>query len=83
MSDTACYEQGIGVDAPDPDYWNKLLSEKDAALFLGYSVRALQNWRFRGGGPDFIKVSQRSIRYRRKDLVRWAEENTVSNTAAY
>ena len=67
----------------DPDYLNRLLNEKLAASFLGYSVRALQNWRFRGGGPNFVKVSQRSIRYRRKDLIQWAEDNTVSSTSEY
>lgn len=29
---------------------NQLLREQDAALLLGFSVRALQNWRVRGGG---------------------------------
>ncbi len=67
----------------DPDYFDRLLNEKLAASFLGYSVRALQNWRLRGGGPNFVKVSQRSIRYRRKDLIQWAEDNTVSSTSEY
>lgn len=67
----------------DPDYLNRLLNEKLAASFLGYSVRALQNRRLRGGGPNFVKVSQRSIRYRRKDLIQWAEDNTVSSTSEY
>jgi hypothetical protein len=67
----------------DPDYMVRLLNEEQAAAFLGYSVRALQNWRFRGGGPKFIRVSQRSIRYRRKDLILWAEENMVSSTAEH
>jgi predicted DNA-binding transcriptional regulator AlpA len=61
----------------------KLINEREAANFLGYSVRALQNWRFRGGGPKFVKVSQRSIRYRRKDLIQWAEDNIVSNTSEH
>ena len=43
--------------------------ETEAAEFLGHSVRALQNWRSRGGGPEFIRVSARSIRYRRRDLI--------------
>lgn len=67
----------------DPDYMLSLLNEKQAAYFLGYSVRALQNWRFRGGGPNFIRVSLRSIRYRRKDLIQWAEDNIVSSTSEH
>lgn len=60
---------------------NRLINEREAACFLGYTVRALQNWRYRGGGPKFIKVSQRSVRYRRKDLIAWADQRTISSTA--
>jgi len=38
------------------DYLNELLKEEDAANFLGVSVRTLQGWRFKGGGPKFIKM---------------------------
>ena len=62
----------------DPD---RLMNEKEAAEMLCYSVRALQNWRSRGGGPKFIKVSARSIRYRRRDLLDWIEARTVANTS--
>ena len=48
----------------DPDHLDRLISENEAAQFLGYTVRALQNWRLRGGGPKFVKVSSRSVRYR-------------------
>jgi len=55
----------------DPD---QLLNEKQAASILCYSQRALQNWRVRGGGPLYVKVSARSIRYRRCDLTSWIEK---------
>ncbi|WP_390911853.1 helix-turn-helix domain-containing protein [Pseudosulfitobacter sp. SM2401] len=58
-----------------------LVDEREAASILCYSVRALQNWRHRGGGPDFVKVSSRSVRYRRTDLEKWIAARTVSNTA--
>jgi len=58
-----------------------LVNEREAASILCYSVRALQNWRHRGGGPDFIKVSSRSVRYRRADLEKWIAARTVSNTS--
>lgn len=63
------------------DHYDQLINEQVAAGFLGYTVRALQNWRVRGGGPDFVKVSSRSIRYRRRDLIAWADERIVSNTS--
>lgn len=65
----------------DIEYLNQLINEKAAAAFLGYTVRALQNWRLRGGGPKFVKVSKRSIRYRRRDLIEWSEERLRSNTS--
>jgi len=58
-----------------------LVNEREAASILCYSVRALQNWRHRGGGPRFVKVSSRSVRYRRSDLTKWVEERIVSNTS--
>lgn len=65
----------------DPDYLDCLIDEREAARFLGYTVRALQNWRVRGGGPRFVKVSGRSIRYRRRHLIEWADSKTVSHTS--
>jgi predicted DNA-binding transcriptional regulator AlpA len=65
----------------DADRLDRLINEKEAAQFLGYSVRTLQNWRVRGGGPDFIKVSSRSIRYRRRDLIAWSESHRRSHTS--
>jgi predicted DNA-binding transcriptional regulator AlpA len=65
----------------DQSYYDGLIDEKQAAVLLGYTVRALQNWRVRGGGPKFVKVSARSIRYRRSDLINWIEARTVSHTS--
>lgn len=62
----------------DPD---QLLNERAAATLLGYSVRALQNWRVRGGGPAFVKVSTRSVRYRRGDLVAWVRARIRRSTS--
>ncbi len=67
--------------APSTDDPDRLVDERQAAGFLCYSVRALQNWRVRGGGPRFVKVSARSIRYRRRDRNRWIEERIRSNTS--
>ncbi len=54
-----------------------LLNEKETAEFLGVSRRTLQGWRLAGTGPKFVKVSSRSIRYRRRDLLAWVEGRTV------
>jgi hypothetical protein len=62
----------------DPD---RLVNERYAAEFLGYTIRCLQNWRLRGGGPVFVKVSARSVRYRRRDLLDWTELNLRRTTS--
>jgi hypothetical protein len=59
----------------------QLINERAAAEFIGYSCRALQNWRIRGGGPVYVRVSKRSIRYRRCDLIAWAEKNLRTSTS--
>ncbi|WP_430431863.1 helix-turn-helix transcriptional regulator [Oceanicaulis sp.] len=63
---------------PDP---NRLLSEDQAAKRLSISPRTLRNWRTRGGGPKFIKVSGRCIRYRIKDLDEWTDRRTRRSTS--
>jgi excisionase family DNA binding protein len=58
-----------------------LLTTRQAARLLGFSPRALEGWRLRGGGPAFVRVSRRSVRYRRADLDRWAEERLRISTS--
>jgi predicted DNA-binding transcriptional regulator AlpA len=67
--------------ARDPDYLDRLINESDAATFLGFSIRALQGWRFKGGGPRFVKIGGRAVRYRRRDLIGWSEANLRASTA--
>lgn len=62
----------------DPD---ALLTEAQAADFLSISMRTLQAWRVRGGGPVFVRAG-RAIRYRRRDLLDWINANTATSTSA-
>jgi excisionase family DNA binding protein len=59
-----------------------LLSEIEAARYLGISVRTLQAWRVRGGGPTFCRLGLRAIRYRRSDLDVFVNRNTAESTTA-
>lgn len=59
-----------------------LLMEVQAADFLSLSVRTLQSWRLRGDGPPFVRAGGRAIRYRRRDLIAWINENTVAKDGA-
>jgi predicted DNA-binding transcriptional regulator AlpA len=65
-------EQQGKSDCSEREYLDQLLTEREAAKFLGYSQKALQKWRCEGGGPAFVRA-RRSIRYRRRDLLAWAE----------
>jgi hypothetical protein len=67
--------------ARDPDYLDRMINENEAASFIGYTIRALQGWRVKGGGPMFVRVSARSIRYRRRDLIEWAEVRLKCSTS--
>jgi predicted DNA-binding transcriptional regulator AlpA len=62
----------------DPD---ALVAERQAADFLGVTTRALQKWRATGAGPRYVRISSRCIRYRRRDLIAWAESHLRSSTA--
>ena len=77
--DTATHKP---LASADPDHLDRLIPETAAANFIGYTIRALQNWRVRGGGPRFVKVSSRSIRYRRRDLIEWAEARLRASTSS-
>jgi hypothetical protein len=61
----------------DPD---QLMRQEQAALFLGVTPRCLENWRYRGGGPQWIEISTRCIRYRRSDLIQFVKERMRTNT---
>jgi len=58
-----------------------LLTEKEAAKVLGFSVRTLQGWRYRGGGPRFVRISKGCIRYRQEDLNHWVESRLRWSTS--
>ncbi|MDQ3606988.1 MAG: helix-turn-helix domain-containing protein [Gemmatimonadota bacterium] len=58
-----------------------LLTEVEAAATIGFSPRFLQERRMRGGGPPYVRVSARAIRYRPEDLESWAAERLRTSTS--
>ena len=52
---------------------DQLMTEKDVASLICITPRALQNWRLRGGGPEYIKIG-RSVRYQRSDVMQFIDE---------
>ena len=71
------------VHIPDgnPEWWQSLIDERDAAKFLSLSVRTMQGFRYRGGGPPTYRLSARCVRYRRRDLLEWATKRLRESTA--
>lgn len=63
------------IDLDDP---RALLSEAQAAKFLGYSRSSLNQWRVKGKGPEFVKLDTGTVRYRKSVLVEWLEKHSVS-----
>lgn len=62
----------------DPD---RLLLADEAAQFLRLTPRALENWRSKGDGPPFIRISHRCVRYRFGTLVDWLSKRTSAESS--
>ena len=61
--------------------YQQLCNEEVAAQYLGgLCPQTLQNWRYKGIGPKFIKVGG-AIRYRLTDLEKYLEANTRQSTS--
>ena len=58
-----------------------LLTEEQAAAFLGFTPRFLQNRRYLGSGPAFVRIRARAIRYRPEDLEEWVRTQVRSSTS--
>jgi len=74
---------GDSLRAPSDssDYWHALIDEKAAAAFLNLTDRTLQSYRQKGGGPRYIAISSRCLRYRRIDLKAWADARIRTSTS--
>ena len=57
------------------------IDEKRAAEYLGISPRTLQGYRTKGGGPEFVKISHKVVRYKIADLMNWTENKKRKNTS--
>ena len=59
---------------------NQLMTEKEVADLICVTQRALQNWRLRGGGPEYVKIG-RLVRYQRRDVMKFIEERKRQQTS--
>ena len=58
-----------------------LVNETQAARAYQLTPRCLQAWRANGGGPRFVRVSKRCVRYRISDLEEWAADRLRTSTS--
>tara|TARA_R110002110_G_scaffold14698_1_gene67580 strand:- start:3566 stop:3766 length:201 start_codon:yes stop_codon:yes gene_type:complete len=61
----------------------QLLTTKQAAQHLGVSASFLEKDRWRGARIPFVKIANRSIRYRQEDLDDYIENNRMHSTSEY
>lgn len=62
----------------------RAVSDTEAAEILGVARATLQDWRYRGLGPRYMRYSSRAVRYRISDLedfMREAERRSTDNDA--
>lgn len=81
LHESPCAPAALGAHADDPNFWQALINEKEAGDFLGLSDRAMQKMRQTGGGPRYVHISSRCLRYRRIDLRIWAESRIRTSTS--
>ena len=62
----------------------RLLTQTETAEYLAVTERALEGWRYKGGGPPYIKMSigkRGSIRYRIEDIETRIADRRVHHTS--
>ena len=58
-----------------------LLPPAAVAQRLGVSVKALERWRGKGGGPRFVHLTRKTIRYRAEDVEAFVAGRIRASTA--
>jgi DNA-binding transcriptional MerR regulator len=65
------------MDTKASDQNLTLLNEREIARRLGVSPHALRYWRAHGGGPPWVRVGKRLVRYDVFKLRKWIERQAV------
>jgi hypothetical protein len=58
-----------------------LINEYEAADFLKVKVSSMRNWRWKGEGPPYYRISSRLIRYDMAELENFIKEKSVNPVA--
>ena len=59
-----------------------IFGEKEAAAYVGFSVRTLQRKRAEGDGPVYTRVSERRLGYDKADLDAYLASRKFASRAA-
>lgn len=57
----------------DQPEWPEWLNPKSASAYLDVSINTLADWRFRGVGPKYRRISERWVRYNKSVLDEFME----------
>jgi hypothetical protein len=60
---------------------DEMLDTPSTAKFLNVPIRTVETWRYRGGGPRYLRLSGRVVRYRLADLIAFLERSAVEPRA--
>ena len=53
----------------------KYLRDHEAAAYLNVKTATVRKWRITGGGPEFVRLGKRAVRYLPEDLDAFAFVN--------
>ena len=48
-----------------------LINEKEVAALAGVATKTVTHWRWAGGGPPFVQINARNVKYRYGSVVAW------------
>lgn len=57
-----------------------MAAPKPVAEYMGITTGALAQMRYHGTGPKFVKLGNRTVRYRWEDVDAWIEANTLTQS---
>ncbi|WP_082781254.1 helix-turn-helix domain-containing protein [Gordonia sp. QH-12] len=60
------------ASAADP-LWNT----SEASGYLGVAAATMKDWRLRGRGPEWVRLTGQIVRYRKSAIDKWLAEQTV------
>jgi hypothetical protein len=66
-----------------PERHDALIDDKRLGRLLGLSPSYLRQLRVKGGGPPFVRLAAKAIRYRIGDALDWAAARGANSTTAY